>query len=56
MDKKFKILVSNDDGIYSEGIIALREAMMEIGEVYVYAPHNNRVLSGMQLQHIYHFA
>jgi len=46
MDKKFKILVSNDDGIYSEGIIALREAMMEIGEVYVYAPHKQQSAVG----------
>jgi 5'-nucleotidase len=46
MDKKFKILVSNDDGIYSEGIIALREAMMEIGEVYVYAPHKQQSAIG----------
>jgi len=46
MDKKFKILVSNDDGIYSKGIIALREAMMEIGEVYVYAPHKQQSAVG----------
>ena len=46
MDKKFKILVSNDDGIYSEGIIALREAMMEIGEVFVYAPHKQQSAIG----------
>jgi 5'-nucleotidase len=46
MDKKFKILVSNDDGIYSEGIIALREAMLEIGEVFVYAPHKQQSAVG----------
>jgi 5'-nucleotidase len=46
MEKKFKILVSNDDGIYSEGIIALREAMMEIGEAYVYAPHKQQSAVG----------
>lgn len=46
MDRKFKILVSNDDGIYSEGIIALREAMLEIGEVYVYAPHKQQSAVG----------
>jgi len=46
MEKKFKILVSNDDGIYSEGIIALREAMIEIGEVYVYAPHKQQSAVG----------
>lgn len=46
MNKKFKILVSNDDGIYSEGIIALREAMLEIGEVFVYAPHKQQSAVG----------
>ncbi len=46
MDKKFKILVSNDDGIYSEGIIALREAMLEIGKVFVYAPHKQQSAVG----------
>lgn len=46
MDKKHKILVSNDDGIYSEGIIALREAMSELGEVYVYAPHKQQSAVG----------
>ncbi len=33
-----KILVSNDDGIYSKGIYALTEALKEIGEVIVVAP------------------
>ncbi|MFH0734942.1 MAG: 5'/3'-nucleotidase SurE [bacterium] len=33
-----KILVSNDDGIYSRGIYALVEALREIGEVIVVAP------------------
>ncbi len=46
MAKKYKILVSNDDGIYSEGIIALREAMSELGEVYVYAPHKQQSAVG----------
>lgn len=46
MDKRYKILVSNDDGIYSEGIIALREAMLEIGEVFVYAPHKQQSAVG----------
>ncbi|MCR4416863.1 MAG: 5'/3'-nucleotidase SurE [Ignavibacteria bacterium] len=46
MEKKFRILVSNDDGIYSEGIIALREAMLELGEVFVYAPHKQQSAVG----------
>ena len=46
MERKYKILVSNDDGIYSEGIQALREAMMEIGEAIVYAPHKQQSAVG----------
>jgi len=34
-----RILVSNDDGYTSEGIRALTEAMSELGEVWVVAPH-----------------
>lgn len=33
-----RILITNDDGIHSEGISALEAAMNEIGEVYVVAP------------------
>ena len=33
-----KILVTNDDGIFSPGIKALARAMSELGEVYVVAP------------------
>jgi len=33
-----KILVTNDDGIHSEGIIALAEALRALGEVFVVAP------------------
>jgi 5'/3'-nucleotidase len=33
-----RILITNDDGIHSEGIEALEAAMLEIGEVYVVAP------------------
>jgi 5'-nucleotidase len=32
------ILVTNDDGIHSEGIIALAEALKEVGDVFVVAP------------------
>ena len=32
------ILVSNDDGIASEGILALEEALQSLGEVYTVAP------------------
>ena len=33
-----RILITNDDGIHSEGIAALDEAMQSIGDVYVVAP------------------
>jgi len=33
-----RILVTNDDGIHSEGIIALSNALATLGEVYVVAP------------------
>jgi 5'-nucleotidase len=35
-----RILITNDDGIHSEGIEALEAAMREIGEVYVVAPES----------------
>jgi len=36
--EKPRILITNDDGYHSEGIIALEEAMCEIGDVFVVAP------------------
>ncbi len=38
MAERFLILVTNDDGIQSKGIIALAKALREIGEVYTVAP------------------
>src|SRR6478609_9080868 len=35
-----RILITNDDGIHSEGIAALEAAMNEIGDVYVVAPES----------------
>ena len=35
-----RILITNDDGIHSEGIEALEAAMSEIGDVYVVAPES----------------
>lgn len=37
---KPRILITNDDGIHSEGIAALEEALREIGEIYVVAPES----------------
>ena len=36
--EKIRILITNDDGYHSEGIIALENALKEIGDVYVVAP------------------
>ena len=33
-----RILVTNDDGIHSDGLIKLEEALKEVGDVYVVAP------------------
>jgi 5'-nucleotidase len=42
MDPAPLILVSNDDGIHSEGIVALADALRELGEVVVVAPDRER--------------
>jgi 5'-nucleotidase len=42
MAECLKILVTNDDGIHSEGIIALARAVREVGEVTVIAPDRER--------------
>ncbi|NJE08782.1 5'/3'-nucleotidase SurE [Thermococcus sp. M39] len=41
-----KILITNDDGIYSKGIRAAVEALQELGEIYVVAPMFQRSASG----------
>ncbi len=43
------ILVSNDDGVRSEGIIALADALREVGTVYVVAPDRERSAAGHSL-------
>src|SRR5918998_6961697 len=35
-----RILITNDDGIHSEGISALENALKEIGDVFVVAPES----------------
>ncbi len=35
------ILVTNDDGVQSEGLLALRRALDEVGETVVFAPDRN---------------
>jgi len=36
--KQTRILITNDDGYHSEGIIALEQALCDLGDVYVVAP------------------
>ena len=40
--KKPKILIVNDDGIFSEGIKALWEAMNELGDTFIAAPSREK--------------
>ena len=42
MKNRPKILVTNDDGIYSPGIYALWESLSEIGDVTIVAPRDER--------------
>nr|WP_086940244.1 5'/3'-nucleotidase SurE [Thaumasiovibrio occultus] len=37
-----RILISNDDGIFAEGITVLADALAQFGEVYIAAPDRNR--------------
>jgi 5'-nucleotidase len=44
-----KILVTNDDGIYAKGIVALAEELRKLGEVAVVAPDRERSAVGHAL-------
>ena len=44
-----RIFVTNDDGIFSEGIERLAEALAEVGEVYTVAPDQERSAAGHAL-------
>jgi len=44
-----RILVTNDDGIFSEGLKVLAEALAEVGEVIVVAPDREQSASGHSL-------
>ncbi|EKO4007358.1 5'/3'-nucleotidase SurE [Vibrio fluvialis] len=41
-EKKLKILLSNDDGVYAEGIRALAYALADLAEIIIVAPDRNR--------------
>jgi 5'-nucleotidase len=43
------ILVTNDDGVHSPGIIALYKAMKSLGEAYIVAPDRERSAAGHSL-------
>jgi 5'-nucleotidase len=43
-----RILVTNDDGIESRGLLALAQALAPIGDVYVVAPETNQSAVGHQ--------
>jgi len=38
MTDRTRILITNDDGYHSDGIIALEQALSDLGEIYVVAP------------------
>src|SRR3954466_10828358 len=38
MTERLRILITNDDGYHSDGIIALEQALCEIGDIFVVAP------------------
>jgi len=41
-----RILITNDDGIHSEGLLALKKALEQLGEIVVVAPDRPRSASG----------
>ena len=47
---KLNILLTNDDGIYSEGIKALYDSLGQIGNVTIVAPDTERSAVGMRLR------
>jgi 5'-nucleotidase len=42
MVERLKILVTNDDGIHSKGVIVLAKVLREIGDVFVVAPDREK--------------
>jgi 5'-nucleotidase len=40
--ERTRILITNDDGYHSEGIIALEQALSEIGDIFVVAPESEQ--------------
>jgi len=44
--QKPHLLVTNDDGITSPGLLALKDTLVEVGRVTVLAPNHNWSASG----------
>ncbi len=44
-----RILITNDDGIESKGLLALYNAAATLGDVYVFAPNTNQSATGHSL-------
>lgn len=44
-----KILISNDDGVFAEGILAAKQAVEDLANVYVVAPDKNNSSVGRRL-------
>lgn len=40
--ERTRILITNDDGYHSDGIIALEQALSDLGEIYVIAPESEQ--------------
>ena len=45
-DPRPRILVTNDDGIESRGLLMLKQALEPIGDVFVLAPETNQSAVG----------
>lgn len=41
-----RILITNDDGVHSDGILALKNALAPVGDVFVVAPERQRSAAG----------
>jgi 5'-nucleotidase len=48
-DKRLNILITNDDGIYSDGLSVLKKALSNIGRVIIIAPDRERSATGHSL-------
>ena len=47
-DSRPRILITNDDGVESRGLLALKQALEPLGDIYVMAPETNQSAVGHQ--------